>query len=110
MAISLASLRTTTALTPPRILIHGVAGVGKSTFAADADRPVFIRTEDGLGKLQVPHFPLATSYAEVAEALELEAVFGPGAAQCGRSDGRPATRQRRLHPRTGYRHSGTRRG
>ena len=70
MAISLASLRTTTALTPPRILIHGVAGVGKSTFAADADRPVFIRTEDGLGKLQVPHFPLATSYAEVAEALD----------------------------------------
>ena len=27
-------------------------------------------TEDGLGKLQVPHFPLATSYAEVAEALD----------------------------------------
>jgi len=57
MAISLASLRTTSVLTPPRILIHGVAGVGKSTFAADADRPVFIMTEDGLGKLQVPHFP-----------------------------------------------------
>ena len=27
MAISLASLRMTSALTPPRILIHGVAGV-----------------------------------------------------------------------------------
>lgn len=53
MAISLASLRTTSVLTPPRILIHGVAGVGKSTFAADADRPVFLMTEDGLGKLQV---------------------------------------------------------
>ena len=70
MAISLASLHMTSALTPPRILIHGVAGVGKSTFAADADRPVFIMTEDGLGKLQVPHFPLATSYAEVAGALD----------------------------------------
>ncbi|MFY0622768.1 MULTISPECIES: ATP-binding protein [unclassified Aliiroseovarius] len=70
MAISLASLRTSSALQPPRILIHGVAGVGKSTFAADAGAPVFIMTEDGLGKLQVPHFPLATSYAEVAEALE----------------------------------------
>ena len=70
MAISLASLRMTSALTPPRILIHGVAGVGKSTFAADADRPVFIMTEDGLGKLQVPHFPLATNYAEVAGALD----------------------------------------
>ena len=70
MAISLASLRKKSVLQPPRILIHGVAGVGKSTFAADADRPVFVMTEDGLGKLQVPHFPLATSYAEVAEALD----------------------------------------
>ena len=40
MAISLASLRTTSELQPPRILIHGVAGVGKSTFAADASAPV----------------------------------------------------------------------
>ena len=70
MAISLASLHRTTALQPPRILMHGVAGVGKSTFAAKADAPVFIMTEDGLGKLQVPHFPLATSYTDVSEALE----------------------------------------
>jgi hypothetical protein len=70
MAISLASLRKSTALQPPRILMHGVAGIGKSTFAAKADSPVFITTEDGLGKLQVPHFPLATSYTDVAEALE----------------------------------------
>ena len=70
MAISLASLQTSTALRPPRVLIHGVAGIGKFTFAASADGPVFVLTEDGLGKLQVPHFPLATSYAEVAEALD----------------------------------------
>src|SRR5690606_39867123 len=63
MAISLASLQTSTALRPPRVLIHGVAGIGKSTFAASADAPVFVLTEDGLGKLQVPHFPLATGYA-----------------------------------------------
>ena len=70
MAISLASLRRSTALQPPRILMHGVAGIGKSTFAAKADAPVFIKTEDGLGKLQVPHFPLATNYTDVSEALE----------------------------------------
>ncbi len=70
MAISLASLRMTSALTPPRILIHGVAGGGKSTFAADADRPGVIMTEDGPGQPQGPHFPLATSYAEVAGALD----------------------------------------
>ena len=66
MAISLASLRTSSVLQPPRILIHGVAGVGKSTFAAGAGAPVFIMTEDGLGKLQVPHFPLATSFPRLS--------------------------------------------
>ena len=55
MAISLASLRATTALRPPRILVHGVAGIGKTTFAAGADDPVVVMTEDGLGMLQVPH-------------------------------------------------------
>ena len=53
MAISLASLKQTTSLTPPRILIHGVAGVGKTTFAAKSDRPVIIATEEGLGTLAV---------------------------------------------------------
>jgi AAA domain len=70
MAISIASLKNSTSLSPPRILIHGVAGVGKSTFAAGADKPAFILTEDGLGTLQVAHFPLARAYPEVIEALD----------------------------------------
>ncbi len=70
MAISLASLQTSSTLRPPRILMHGVHGVGKTTFAAGADAPVVIMTEDGLGMLKVPHFPLATSYADVVEALD----------------------------------------
>ena len=69
MAISLASLRRATTVAPPRILIHGVAGVGKTTFAAGAPEPVFILTEDGLGTLAAPHFPLARSFDEVMEAL-----------------------------------------
>ena len=68
MAISLASLRQTTTLTPPRILIHGVAGVGKTTFAAKSDRPVIVATEEGLGTLDVPHFPLATTFDDVLSA------------------------------------------
>jgi AAA domain len=69
MAISLASLNCTTALKPPRILIHGVHGVGKTTYAAGAPDPVFILTEDGLGTLDVPHFPLARTFDEVMQAL-----------------------------------------
>jgi hypothetical protein len=69
MAISLASLNRATALKPPRILIHGVHGVGKTTFAAGASDPVFILTEDGLGTLDVPHFPLARTFDQVMQAL-----------------------------------------
>lgn len=69
MAISLNDLKRSTALSAPRVLMHGVAGVGKSTFAAGAPEPVFILTEDGLGTLDVPHFPLARSFGAVMEAL-----------------------------------------
>lgn len=69
MAISLASLKTSTHLTPPAVIVHGVAGVGKTTFAADSDKAVAVCTEDGLGMLKIPHFPLARSYEEVIEAL-----------------------------------------
>ena len=69
MAISLASLKTSTHLTPPAIIVHGVAGVGKTTFAADSDKAVAVCTEDGLGVLKIPHFPLARSFEEVVEAL-----------------------------------------
>ena len=69
MAISLASLKSTTALSPPRALVYGVAGVGKTSFAASADRAVVVKTEDGLGTIKVPHFPLARSFDAVMEAL-----------------------------------------
>ncbi len=69
MAISLAQLTRANAPKPPRILIHGVAGVGKTTFASEANKPVFVQTEDGLGTLASAHFPLARTYEEVIEAL-----------------------------------------
>ena len=59
MAISLAQLTRANAPKPPRILIHGVAGVGKTTFAAEANNPVFVQTEDGLGTIPAANFPLA---------------------------------------------------
>ena len=69
MALSLASLQRTNVLKPPRILIYGVAGVGKTTFASQAPSPVFLWTEDGAGTLDVTGFPLATSFDDVLQAL-----------------------------------------
>lgn len=45
MAISLSSLRRGGVFKPPRVLIYGVEGVGKTNFAASAPKPVFLRTE-----------------------------------------------------------------
>ena len=69
MAISLAQLNRAGTPKPPRVLIHGVAGVGKTTFAGQANKPVFIQTEDGLGTNSAANFPLSRTFDEVMEAL-----------------------------------------
>ena len=54
---------------PFRLLIHGTEGIGKSSFAAQAPNPIFIQTEDGLTRIDVPKFPLAESFDAVLENL-----------------------------------------
>ena len=54
---------------PPRILIYGPQGIGKSTFVSNSMNPVLIQTEDGLGNLDIPAYPLARTYGEVMTAL-----------------------------------------
>lgn len=68
MAISLSSIARNK-VKAPRILVHGLPGVGKTTVATDAENPIVIQTEDGLGAIDVPAFPLAKSFADVMEAL-----------------------------------------
>ncbi len=68
MAISLANVARSTPK-PPRIIIFGDPGIGKSTFGAQAPSPIFIQCEDGLGTLDVPAFPLASRYEDVLEAI-----------------------------------------
>ena len=70
MAINLASLRKSHVARPPRIVLYGTHGVGKSTFASQAENPVFIQTEEGLDALNVTAFPLAQSFDEVMEAIQ----------------------------------------
>jgi hypothetical protein len=54
---------------PRRTLVYGVHGVGKSTFGAMAEKPVFVQTEDGLGNIECERFPVAGQYADVIAAL-----------------------------------------
>jgi hypothetical protein len=56
-------------LGPPRIVIYGVPGIGKTTFAAAAPKPIFIPIEDGLGQLEVDTFPRPSSLAEVYDCM-----------------------------------------
>ncbi len=54
---------------PRRILLYGVAGVGKSTWAASAPNPIFVQTEEGLDDIGAPRFPMASSFEEVMQYL-----------------------------------------
>lgn len=55
---------------PLRLLLYGVDGVGKSSFAANADAPVYIGLEDGTSTLDVKRFPEPTSWLETLAALD----------------------------------------
>ena len=55
---------------PPRVFVYGTEGVGKSTFAARARKPVFVPTEDGLDNIDCDKFPLAGTFEEVLANLE----------------------------------------
>lgn len=69
MAFNLKSISRNDNTAPPRLMVYGVEGIGKSTFAAGAPDPIFILTEDGLGSLDVEHFPIATSLDNVMDAI-----------------------------------------
>lgn len=74
MAFDLKSIQKGAAHLPPRILIYGVQGIGKSTLGAMAPKPIFLLTEDGLGLLESDHFPLCKSYSEVMECITVLAT------------------------------------
>lgn len=71
MAISLSSLRRGPLHRPPRLVIMGTEGVGKSTFANSSPSPVFLQTEEGLDALDVnASFELARKYEDVEAAIQ----------------------------------------
>lgn len=71
MAFNLKSITNTVTHRPPRIILLGAEKVGKSTFAAGADSPIFIpiKREEGIDSLGVSKFPACESFDDVMECL-----------------------------------------
>ena len=59
-------------LRPPKILVAGEHGIGKTRFAAGGgDKTVFIPTEDGLGTLNVASFDVCKTYDDFLDAMNM---------------------------------------
>lgn len=61
-------------ISPPRIIIYGEDKIGKSTFGAGAETPLFIPTEDGVDELGPDRFPLCAKLDEVLDGLSCAAM------------------------------------
>ena len=71
MAISLADVRRVRADLPPRLLIYGPEGMGKTTLASEFPSPVFLQVEDGTpADTELTSFGQLDSYDAVVEALQ----------------------------------------
>ena len=68
--MTLASVKRGKSLGPWRILLYGVEGIGKTTFAAATPSPIFLGAEDGSGHLDVARFPSPGSWGDVRAAVE----------------------------------------
>ena len=70
MAFSLEQAARTKHAKPPRMLIHGGEGAGKSTFFSECPDSIFIQTEDGLNGIDAVGLPLCQAFNEVIEQLD----------------------------------------
>ncbi len=70
MAISMKDLRQVKATQPPRLIIYGPPGIGKTTLASEWPNPIFLQVEDGTpSDLSLMSFGKLNTYDEVMEAL-----------------------------------------
>ena len=66
---SLASVTSDVMKLPTRTLLYGTDGIGKSTFASKAPKPIFVPTEEGATRIPVAKFPLCRSWTDVLGSL-----------------------------------------
>jgi len=55
---------------PKHVVLYGVEGIGKSTFAANAPKPIFMGAEDGTNHLDVERFPTPEGGLTWVDALD----------------------------------------
>jgi len=63
-AMSLAAIRQKAKMKPPILVLYGPGGIGKTTFASTMTGTVIVQCEDGIGKIECAHFPVAKTYNE----------------------------------------------
>lgn len=64
-------IRSANAVFPPqKILIYGVQGIGKNTFAATFKSPILLQIEDGSAAIDIPAFPLVTAFQGVIDVIQ----------------------------------------
>lgn len=54
---------------PPRIVMYGTNGIGKSTTAAQSPSPIFIPTEDGLDQIDCAAFSICKTFDAIMAAI-----------------------------------------
>jgi hypothetical protein len=54
---------------PPRVIVYGPRGIGKTTFASKAPNPIIVQTEDGADELEVDRLPVVKSFTELMDNL-----------------------------------------
>jgi len=71
MSFDLNSIKKGVEHKAPRIVLLGVEKIGKSTFAAGSDAPIFlpIKGEEGVDDLDVAKFPRAETFDDVLDAV-----------------------------------------
>jgi len=73
MSFTLKSITQEKTVRPPRIVLLGTEKIGKSSFAAGSDSPIFvpIKLEEGIDDLNVPKFPVCDTLDKAMDALRV---------------------------------------
>lgn len=70
MAISLSDIKKGKQKRPPRILLYGIQGAGKTTWAASAPGAIITQTEDRTDHVDADRFPLCESFSSACETVK----------------------------------------